>query len=330
MAVITISRQMASYGDEIAESIAKKTGWALMNRSKVLETFFKPITSKHTYHLLCESAKFFRSAYDKNNTYRTVLENRLHEYIKEHSAVLVGFGSQVILSGHRDVLHIRIQAPKSIRVERVRSQYRVLEPDAERILKTADRRHRRFVSTVFDTNLADPDLYDLILNTADLSVDECTAAILAMQKQHEVRSEINRHLEDQVKSTTDRPDVIHHDNGHPVFKNESESEFARILDMYQIDWVYEPRTFPIEWDAEGNVTLAFSPDFYLPRFDTYIELTTMNQKYVTQKNKKAKRLEELYPGVHIKIVYKRNFQSLVERFRENAQSPGIENTSQQT
>jgi len=86
------------------------------------------------------------------------------------------------------------------------------------------------------------------------------------------------------------------------------------LDMYQIDWQYEPKTFPIEWDAEGNVTMAFSPDFYLTKFDTYIELTTMNQKYVTIKNRKAKKLRELYPGTKIKVVYKRDFYSLIDRY----------------
>jgi hypothetical protein len=70
----------------------------------------------------------------------------------------------------------------------------------------------------------------------------------------------------------------------------------------------------VEWDAGGHVISAFSPDFYLPKFDTYIELTTMNQKYVTAKNRKVKRLKELYPGINIKLVYKKDFSSLVERF----------------
>ena len=85
--------------------------------------------------------------------------------------------------------------------------------------------------------------------------------------------------------------------------------------MYHIEWKYEPKTFPVEWDSEGNVTLAFSPDFYLPRFDTYLELTTMNQKYVTKKNRKLKKVKELYPGTNIKIVYKKDFLELAERLR---------------
>jgi hypothetical protein len=98
------------------------------------------------------------------------------------------------------------------------------------------------------------------------------------------------------------------------FKHPAEEEFASILDMYGIEWQYEPRTFPVQWDAEGNVTMAFSPDFYLTKFDTYIEITTMDQKYVTTKNKKVKRLRELYPGININIVYKKDFHTLLKRF----------------
>jgi hypothetical protein len=84
--------------------------------------------------------------------------------------------------------------------------------------------------------------------------------------------------------------------------------------MYHLDWEYEPRTFPIQWDEEGNVTMAFSPDFYLPRFNTFIELTTMNQKYASEKKKKVKLLKRLYPGTNINIVFKNDFYSLLERF----------------
>ncbi|MBR6483489.1 MAG: cytidylate kinase-like family protein, partial [Clostridiales bacterium] len=101
-----------------------------------------------------------------------------------------------------------------------------------------------------------------------------------------------------------------------VFKNSTEEEFARILDMYGIEWMYEPKTFPIEWDAEGNIKMAFSPDFYLPKFNIYLELTTMDQKYVTKKNKKARMVMELYPGTTVKIVYKKDFHDLVERLKQ--------------
>src|SRR5207245_977749 len=77
------------------------------------------------------------------------------------------------------------------------------------------------------------------------------------------------------------------------FAHASERQFARLLDFYQIAWDYEPRSFDIEWDADGQVSKRFTPDFLLPAFDLYIEITTMNQKLVTRKNRKVRRLREL-------------------------------------
>jgi hypothetical protein len=99
-----------------------------------------------------------------------------------------------------------------------------------------------------------------------------------------------------------------------AFAHASERVAAEILDFYRIRWEYEPTTFPIEWDGQGNVIASFSPDFYLPDFDLYIELTTMSQKLVTKKNRKVRRLRELYPDVNIKIFYQKDFRKLLARF----------------
>lgn len=98
------------------------------------------------------------------------------------------------------------------------------------------------------------------------------------------------------------------------FANASEEEFARILDFYQIEWQYEPRSFPIEWNGSGQVTESFTPDFYLPQFDLYLELTTLKQDLVTKKNRKIRKLRELYPEVNLKIFYGRDYRKLLERF----------------
>jgi hypothetical protein len=97
----------------------------------------------------------------------------------------------------------------------------------------------------------------------------------------------------------------------PKPKHPAEIEFARILDFYGIPWEYEPRTFELECDEQGNVTGAFSPDFYLPDSETYIELTTMRQDLVTTKNRKLRRLRELYPEVNVKILYARDLKHLM-------------------
>ena len=98
------------------------------------------------------------------------------------------------------------------------------------------------------------------------------------------------------------------------FAHRSEAEFAKILDFYGIRWQYEPRSFPLEWDERGRVIESFSPDFYLPEYDLFIELTTLKQSLVTRKNRKVRRLRELYPGVNIKIFYGRDFRQLLLKY----------------
>jgi len=94
------------------------------------------------------------------------------------------------------------------------------------------------------------------------------------------------------------------------FAHASERQFARLLDFYQIEWLYEPTSFDLQWDGEGNATQRFTPDFYLPAYDLYIEITTLNQKLVTKKNRKVRMLRERYPEISCKIFYQRDYLSL--------------------
>jgi hypothetical protein len=98
------------------------------------------------------------------------------------------------------------------------------------------------------------------------------------------------------------------------FAHASERQFAKLLDFYGIDWRYEPTSFDIDFDKEGRVLQRFTPDFFLPEFDLYIEITTLNQKLVTKKNRKVRRLRERYPEVSCKIFYQRDYLSLVAKY----------------
>jgi hypothetical protein len=100
----------------------------------------------------------------------------------------------------------------------------------------------------------------------------------------------------------------------PAFAHASEAEFARILDFYQVAWEYEPQVFPILWDLEGNLLESFAPDFYLPDLELFIELTTLQQRLVRKKNRKVRRLRELYPGLRIKLFYARDFRALMLKY----------------
>ena len=98
------------------------------------------------------------------------------------------------------------------------------------------------------------------------------------------------------------------------FAHASERQFAQLLDSYGIVWDYEPTSFDIEWDREGNVVRRFTPDFFLPEFDLYIEITTLNQKLVTRKNRKVRQLRERYPEIRCKVFYQRDYLSLVTKY----------------
>lgn len=89
---------------------------------------------------------------------------------------------------------------------------------------------------------------------------------------------------------------------------------ARILDFYAVRWEYEPVTFPILWNTDGDVVESFSPDFYLPELDLFLEMTTLKQKLVRKKNRKLRRLRELYPDIRIKLFYARDFRAIMLKY----------------
>ena len=101
----------------------------------------------------------------------------------------------------------------------------------------------------------------------------------------------------------------------PRFANRSELECAKVLDYYRVPWDYEPRTFVLEEDEEGRVVEAFTPDFYLPEQDLYVEVTVLKQSLVTRKNRKLRKLRERHPDVKVKLFYKRDLERLAQRYR---------------
>jgi hypoxanthine phosphoribosyltransferase len=128
------------------------------------------------------------------------------------------------------------------------------------------------------------------------------------------------HLLEPVASTRYPRGSVHH--AGIKFVHPSEAEFARILDFYRIKWIYEPKSFPLRWDGD-RVTEMFTPDFYLPSLDTYVELTTMKQSLVTKKNRKLRELRELYPEVNIRLLYRRDYQSLLAKYGYRAITPTL-------
>jgi hypothetical protein len=92
------------------------------------------------------------------------------------------------------------------------------------------------------------------------------------------------------------------------FAHRSEEEFAGLLDFYQVNWIYEPCAYPINWDSRGFVSEWFTPDFFLPEYDLFVEMTVVSPRLLTRKNRKVRLLRQAYPDIHIKLFTRRDVE----------------------
>lgn len=101
---------------------------------------------------------------------------------------------------------------------------------------------------------------------------------------------------------------------HVAFAHNAERQLARLFDFYALRWAYEPHTFVLERDEHGHATSAFAPDFWLPDHDRYLEVTTLDQRLVTKKNRKLRRLRALHPGIDVELIYQRDYRHLLVKY----------------
>lgn len=109
-----------------------------------------------------------------------------------------------------------------------------------------------------------------------------------------------------------RAGVVHQDE--PPWANSTEQLFASLLDSYGIEWQHEPHKFPIAFDDEGIPTEFFTPDFYLPETDEYIEITVLKQALCTRKNRKLRLMTKLYPDIRCRIIYRHDYENLALKY----------------
>ena len=99
----------------------------------------------------------------------------------------------------------------------------------------------------------------------------------------------------------------------PLFAHPVERELAVVFDALHIRWRYEPHTFVLRRNGRGRVTQAFTPDFYLPDLDYYVECTVARRLLTRVKRRKAEAARRLY-GITVEIVYRRDFETLARRW----------------
>lgn len=321
MAVITISRQFGSAGEIIAQMVAEKLGYLLVNKKMIGEQLLRYGITEPVSALFDERKIRVQNQNDEvyNVDYLRYLE-ALHDFMFDlairENLVILGRGGQILFKDFSPALHVKIIAPLKNRLQRVQKLYNLDEAAAARLISEQDHDREEYLRHVFGYDWFDLELYHLVINTGIVGIEEATALVVKAFLLQENTDPVSlKDVEEQLLAENiSYSRVLDAAGTSPVFAHPSEEEFARVLDFYRIQWLYEPRTFPLEWDSEGNVTEAFSPDFYLPEQDLYVEITTQKQKLVWKKNKKIRRLRELYPDINIKIIYGRDYRSLLLKY----------------
>jgi cytidylate kinase len=307
MAIITISREPGALGEEVAARIAGQLGFMLVDKARLAQLWKEKNldeTEMASEDDLCSKCM----AVPETEARLRMVPQLILQLAMDHDLVVVGRGAQGLFHNRPGTLHVRLVAPRPFRVRQLQSLEGLSASTARRRIKDLELQRYRYVRFLYRLNWADPCLYDMVVRMDRLNVEQALSLIVAAF--HEMRLiEIprSRILSDKSFGAVDRS------AGYP-FVNAAEREFARFLEFYGIPYEYEPRTFPLEINAEGRIVEAFTPDFYLPEQDTYIELTTMKQSLVTRKNRKVRKLKRLYPDVNIRIFYERDFSSLLAKY----------------
>lgn len=324
MAIISISRQTGSGGREIATAIAEKLNFQLIDRS-VMDVVIGQQFPVRTEQL--SKIKRDRRVYDE------MVRSAIAEVAATHNVVILGSGAQFLFAKVTASLHVQIVAPMPYRIARVMRLAQIDRDAAEKLIEEKDLAKETSIRTLYNRDWRDPAFYDLVINIDHFSNEIAVEIIVkaAQAKGIEARPvELPAQLREEILTAkldvAQMADLEPIEDRLPEFAHPSEREFARVMDFYRIRWQYEPRTFPIEWDENNNVVAAFTPDFYLPDLDLFIELTTMKQSLVTKKNRKVRLLREHYPDVNIKILYERDYKNLIWKYGLNGDDgEGTEN-----
>ncbi len=309
MAVISISREPGSLGEEVAARVAGQLGFQLVDTASLAQHWHEFDLDETKLLKVDEAIPEEGQPTDpETDACARLLPDLIVQLAEEQDIVVVGRGTQGLFHDRPGVLSVRLVAPRSFRVQQVQSRERLSAQEARKRVRDLEKQRARYLRYMYHLNWSDPSLYDLSLRVDRLSMEQVIRLIVTacdeMGLQYVQRAQIVKDLLPELpeKRKSGR------------FVNEAEKEFAHFLEFYHIPYEYEPRTFPLETDADGKVTEAFTPDFYLPEQNLYIELTTMKQSLVTRKNRKVRKLRRLYPDVQIRIFYQRDFYNLLAKY----------------
>ncbi len=308
MALIAVSGHPGCRFEEVARLIAHGLGFELLTQARIRDLAAQELGT---------------AAHVPERAYASLVTSVLARLATEHHLVYCAMGGEVQARHFPGILRIHVAAPESVRIGNLMLDHRLDRPAARQMLlelEAADRAERR---AKFGKTRPTADLFDLVLNAESLSSEQIAelaitaARSMGLAERGLLSPAAEAQLQFQMRFKLARYGIAPPGKvtlRKTVFAHQSEKMFANLLDFYRIAWEYEPRSFPIQYGRDGEVLEAFTPDFYLPEFDLYVELTTMKQSLVTKKNRKVRLLRELYPHINIQVFYQKDFENLIFKY----------------
>jgi hypothetical protein len=315
MSIVTVSRMESCRGEEVAAAAARRLGFRLVDRPLMRELLYSYDLLSAIGRLRGQEGQAAGAHSEEEGAVRAATEGIIWHLAFRENLVLLGFGGQFLFRGCPGTLHVRLTASLEFRLATAKAQGTARSVAA---LERREQERRRLVRRYAGEDLSRAEHYDLALRVDRLGVD--AAAALVEQSAIAAGLATSGRFEEiracaLARGVREIPlEPLPAAPAAARFANESEAEFAKVLDFYGIPWSYEPETFPIEWWPDGRVKSSFSPDFYLPELGAYLELTTMKQSLVTKKNRKVRLFRQLYPDKKLLIFYGRDFRKLAQKF----------------
>lgn len=309
MALLTISGDPASRWEEVAQGVAQILEYELVTETRLAQWMTEE----------------FGETPLPARAWAPAAAAVLARLAREHPLLIALDGAEHLFQSAPWVLRARVATSDAHRAGKLMLDLRLEKPEAVARLRELDAARKRLRKTRFGRASAlsgDPAFFDLTLSLTHMDAAEAAEVLAAAAAKlldqqgllspnaaDEIEFEMRLELAKRGIVPAGRARVTRASFGHP-----SEEMFANLLDFYRIRWEYEPRSFPLQWDKNGGVTEAFTPDFYLPELDLYVEVTTMKQSLVTRKNRKVKLLRAIYPHINVQVFYQKDFQELVFKY----------------
>ena len=311
MALLTVSGEPASRWEEVGHGVAQLLHFELVTESRLAQWIVDD----------------FGDAPVPDRAWRPAAISILARLAVEHHLVVAVTGSESLFlgmsSGVALIMRAGIVASGNRRTGNVMLDHRLEKAPAQETLAELDAESKRLRRLRTGRSTAPVHAFDVILNAEQMDPGQMAevlrgaASARGLAEQGLLSTAAEAQIQFETRLELARHGISPAARAHlkrAVFGHPSEQLFANLLDFYRIHWEYEPRSFPLQWDKDGQVTEAFTPDFYLPEFDLYVELTTMKQALVTRKNRKVKLLRAIYPHINIQVFYQKDFQDLVFKY----------------